>query len=68
MVSATFATISILICMIITPFDESIAKYTGIIVSSSITIVYSLQDFIMSINRAESEMSAVERVLEYQEL
>ena len=36
--------------------------------SASLTIVYNLQDFIMTINRAESEMSAVERVLEYSEL
>lgn len=58
----------IVVSMIISAFDPSIASYSGIIVIQGYTIQSFCLGLIDHVSNTESEMSCCERLIEYQQL
>ncbi|CAL5989372.1 Xenobiotic-transporting_ATPase / Multidrug resistance-associated protein [Hexamita inflata] len=65
MLTSCFAFLISLIAMLIAPYSQNIAQYTGIIVSYGFSISNILMQFVIALVSLDGEMSSVERLDEY---
>ena len=68
MLTSFFAFFVSVIAMLIAPYSNTIAEYTGVIVSYGFSISSLLMQFITMLVTLEGNMSSVERLLEYSDL
>lgn len=68
LMSACFAILITFLAIVISPYSQEVANYTGVICSYGYYISYILNDFVMTLVQFEGEMSSVVRVMEYVDL
>ena len=68
MLSATFAILITVIAVLIAPYSQDIATYSGVIISYGFSIANILNQFVICMVAFEGNMAAVDRMSEYQNL
>ncbi|CAL6091952.1 Xenobiotic-transporting_ATPase / Multidrug resistance-associated protein [Hexamita inflata] len=66
--TSLFAFFVTLAATIVAPLMDSVAQYTGVVISYAFSISNLLNQFVMGLVTLEGEMSSVERLIEYQDL
>lgn len=68
MLSSCFAFFIPLVAVLISPIDETISSYTGIIVNYGFSVSMLLMQFVIWLVQLEGEMNSVERLIEFGQL